>query len=91
MEKDDFLDIFPAARNDLFKESIIQSAFAATDLVPLDPNRVLSKLNIRLQSPPLPDRPVSQGPTSGSDISTGIPRTTTQLEKRKTRLNFGLI
>jgi hypothetical protein len=90
IEKDDFLDIFPAARDDSFKESIIQSAFAATGLVPLDPDRVLSKLNIRLQSPPLPDRPVSQGSTSGSNISTGIPRTTKQLEKRKSRLNSGL-
>ena len=51
---------------------------------------MLSKLNIRLQSPPLPDRPVSQGSTSGSNISTGIPRTTKQLEKRKSRLNLGL-
>lgn len=90
IEKDDFLDIFPAARNDSFKESIIQSAFAATGLVPLDPDRVLSKLNIRLQSPPLPDRPVSQGSTSGSNISTGIPQTTKQLEKRKSRLDSGL-
>jgi hypothetical protein len=48
IEKDDFLDIFPAARDDSFKESIIQSAFVATGLVPLDPDRVLSKLNIRL-------------------------------------------
>jgi len=90
IEKDDFLDIFPEARADSFKESIIQSAFAATGLVPLDPDRVLSKLNIRLQSPPLPDRPVSQGSTSGSNISAGIPRTTKQLEKRKSRLDSGL-
>jgi hypothetical protein len=59
IEKDDFLNIFPAARNDSFKESIVQSAFVATGLVLLDPDRVLSKLNIRLQSPPLLDRPVS--------------------------------
>jgi hypothetical protein len=90
IEKDDFLDIFPAARDHSFKEAIIQSAFAATGLVPLDPDRVLSKLNIRLQSPPLPDRPISQGSTSGSNISTGIPRTTKQLEKRKSRLNSSL-
>lgn len=90
IEKDDFLDIFPAARDDSFKESIIQSAFTATGLVPLDPDRVLSKLNIRLQSPPLPDRPGSQGSTSGSNISVGIPRTTKQLAKRKSRLDSGL-
>lgn len=90
IEKDDFLNIFPAARDDSFKESIIQSAFAATGLVPLDPDWVLSKLNIRLQSPPLPDRPGSQGSTSGSNISIGIPQTTKQLAKRKSRLDSGL-
>jgi hypothetical protein len=90
IEKDDFLNIFPAARDDSFKTSIIYSAFAATGLVLLDPDRVLSKLNIRLQSPPLPDRLVSQGSTSGSNISAGIPRTTKQLEKRKSRLDSGL-
>lgn len=90
IEKDDFLDIFPAARDDSFKEFIIRSAFTATGLVPLDPDRMLSKLNIRLQSPPLLDRPVSQGSTSGSNISAGIPRTTKQLEKRKSRLDSGL-
>jgi hypothetical protein len=90
IEKNDFLDIFPTARNDSFKESIVQSAFAATGLVLLDPDRVLSKLKIRLQSPPLLDRPVSQGLTSGSNISTGIPQTTKQLENRKSRLNSGL-
>lgn len=58
--------------------------------MPLDPDWVLLKLNIRLQSLPLPDRPVSQGSTSGSNISTGIPRTIRQLEKRKSRLNSGV-
>jgi hypothetical protein len=48
IEKDDFLNIFLAARNDSFKELIIQNAFAATSLVLLDPDRVLLKLNIRL-------------------------------------------
>jgi hypothetical protein len=90
IEKDDFLDIFLAARDDSFKGSIIKSAFVATSLVPFNPDRVLSKLNIRLQSPPLPDRPISQGSTLGSNISTSIPRTTKQLEKRKSRLNSGL-
>jgi hypothetical protein len=90
IEKDDFLDIFPAARDDSFKELIIQNAFAATGLVPLDPDPVLSKLNIRLKSPPLPDRLVLQGSILGSNISTGIPQTTKQLEKRKSRLNSGL-
>jgi hypothetical protein len=51
---------------------------------------VLEKLNIRLQSPPLPNRPTSQGSTSDSNISTGIPRTIKQLKKRKSRLDSGL-
>jgi hypothetical protein len=48
IEKDDFIDIFPQARDDAFKSTIIYSAFAATGLVPFNPDRVLSKLNIRL-------------------------------------------
>jgi hypothetical protein len=87
IEKDDFIDIFPMARTDAFKDTIIYSAFAATGLVLFEPSRVLSKLNIRLQSPPLPDRPSSQGSTSDSNISTGIPQNTKQLAKRKARIN----
>jgi hypothetical protein len=69
IEKDDFIDIFPKARGDAFKASIIHSAFAASGLVPFDPSRVLSRLNIRLLSPTLPDRPISQGSTLDSNIS----------------------
>jgi hypothetical protein len=87
IEKDDFIDIFPQARDDAFKSTIIYSAFAATGLVPFNPDRVLSKLNIRLQSPPLPDRPISQGSTSDSNISTGIPQNSKQLAKRKARIH----
>ncbi|KAJ5340358.1 hypothetical protein N7541_009482 [Penicillium brevicompactum] len=90
IEKDDFIDIFPKARGDAFKETIIHSAFAATGLVPFDPDRVLSHLNIRLISPTLPDRPISQGSTSDSNISTGIPQSTKQLAKRKARLDSKL-
>jgi hypothetical protein len=90
IEKEDFLEIFPQTRGHAFKETTIQNAFAATGLVPSDPSRVLEKLNIRLQSPPLPNRPTSQGSTSDSNISTGIPRTIKQLQKRKSRLDFGL-
>lgn len=46
IEKDDFINIFSKARGNAFKETIIHSAFAATSLVPFDPNRVLSHLNI---------------------------------------------
>lgn len=59
IEKDDSLEKFPQTREHAFKDTTIQNSFAATGLVPLDPNCVLEKLNIRLQSPPLPDRPTS--------------------------------
>jgi hypothetical protein len=59
IEKDDFIYIFPKARGDAIKETIIRSAFATTGLVPFDPNRVLSRLNIQLVSPTLPDRSTS--------------------------------
>jgi hypothetical protein len=90
IEKDDFIDIFSKARGDAFKETIIRSAFAATGLVPFDPDRVLSRLNIQLVSPTLPDRPTSQGSTSDSNISTGVPQSTKQLAKRKARIDSQL-
>lgn len=66
-------------RDDSFNGPIIY-AFAATGRIPLDPDRVLSKRNIRLQSPPLPERPNSQSSLSGSNNSTGILWATEGLE-----------
>jgi hypothetical protein len=51
IDKCDFLLAYPAARNTAFKEQNIKNSFAAAGLVPLEPDRVISKLNIRLTTP----------------------------------------
>ena len=48
IDKLDFLDAFPSARIEAFKAETIKNSFSATGLVPYDPNRVISKLNIQL-------------------------------------------
>ncbi|RJE17441.1 Pogo transposable element, partial [Aspergillus sclerotialis] len=61
IDKLDFLAAFPQARAEAFKPETIQNAFAAAGLVPYNPNRVISKLDIHLQtSTPLGSRPGSQ-------------------------------
>lgn len=54
IEKSDFLDAFPTARIEAFKSETIKNSFAATGLVPYNPDRVISKLNIRLHTPTPP-------------------------------------
>jgi hypothetical protein len=58
VDKIDFLEAYQAARNEAFKSETIVNSFASASLVPFNPERVLSKLNIRLTTPP---RPTSQG------------------------------
>ena len=50
IDKYDFLDAFPAARESAFKAETIQNSFAAAGLVPYNPERVLSNLNIQLKT-----------------------------------------
>jgi hypothetical protein len=47
----DFLGAYPQAHMETFKSETIKNGFAATGLIPLDPERVLSKLNIQLRTP----------------------------------------
>jgi hypothetical protein len=57
IDKLDFLDAFPDARIEAFKAETIKNSFSVTGLVPYDPNRVISKLNIQLRTPtPPPSR-----------------------------------
>jgi hypothetical protein len=61
IDKLDFLAAFPQARAEAFKPATIQNAFAAAGLVPYDPDRVISKLDVQLRTPtPLGSRPGSQ-------------------------------
>ncbi|RJE22627.1 Pogo transposable element [Aspergillus sclerotialis] len=75
IDKYDFLDAFPAARESTFKAETIQNSFAAAGLVPYNPERVLSNLNIQLKTPTPP----------GSRSTNSAPQTpynTKQLEKQ---------
>lgn len=63
IEKDDFLELYQAARPLAFTCSSIQNGFRASGLVPLNPNEVLERLLVdisnRLATPPpqLPNQP----------------------------------
>ena len=52
MDKAEFLPVFIQARIQAFSDQNIRSGFAAAGLVPLDPDRVLSTLQIRPLTPP---------------------------------------
>ena len=54
IDKLDFLAAYPQARTEAYKSVTIQNAFAAAGLVPYDPGRVISQLNVRLKTPTPP-------------------------------------
>ena len=61
IDKLDFLAEYPRARIEAFKPQTIQTSFAATGIIPFNLERVLSKLNISLNTPtPLGSRPSSR-------------------------------
>jgi hypothetical protein len=80
IDKFDFLDDYQRARLEAFQQpAIIQNSFAASGLVPVNAERVLSKLNISLQTPiPPSSRPSSRS----SQFTPKTPRTVIQLQKQ---------
>lgn len=83
IDKFDFLDDYQHARLEAFRPNIVQNSFGATGLVPIDPERVLLKLNISLRTPTPPgSRPSSRS----SQLTPKTPRTVVQL---RTPLCFG--
>jgi hypothetical protein len=54
IDKQDFLQAYLVARTEAMNPANIHSSFAATGLVPYDPERVLSKLNTQLKTPTPP-------------------------------------
>src|SRR5450432_2354198 len=80
IDKQDFLEAYHNVRKETMHQSNIQVSFAATGLVPYDPERVLSKLNTQLRTPTPPPLPL---PLPALDQGPWIPETphnTTQLE-----------
>ncbi|EKV11593.1 hypothetical protein PDIG_49490 [Penicillium digitatum PHI26] len=51
IDKLDFLEAYPLARIEAFKSETIKNSFGAAGLVPFAPDRVISKLDIRLRTP----------------------------------------
>jgi hypothetical protein len=83
INKLDFLAVYPQARTEAFKAETIQNSFAAAELVPINPDQVLSKLNISLRTPTPPE----SRPSSRSSIFTPkTPQTVLQLEKQTSSL-----
>jgi hypothetical protein len=77
IDKQDFLQAYLLARTEVATIANIQSGFAATGLVPHDPERVLSKLYTQLKTPTPPSSSHAQAPQSWHFKT---PRDTAQLE-----------
>ena len=84
IDKFDFLDDYQRARLEAFQQpAIIQNSFAASGLVPVNAERVLSKLNISIRTP----KPPSSRPSSrSSQFTPKTPRTVIQLQKQASML-----
>jgi hypothetical protein len=54
IDKLDFLDSYPTVRMEAFKPEIVKNSFQSAGLVPFAPERVISKLDIRLATPTPP-------------------------------------
>jgi hypothetical protein len=65
IDKLDFLDLYPTTRAATYKTSIIASSFMSSGIIPYSPEKVLSKLDIRLLSP---TSPPSRGSASSHEF-----------------------
>ena len=80
IDKPDFLYAFYAARTEAMTLANIQSSFAATGLVPYDPERVLSKLYTQLKTPTPPSTShANNAPASTQAWAFETPHDTAQL------------
>ncbi|EED21129.1 transposon, putative [Talaromyces stipitatus ATCC 10500] len=68
IDKIDFLTAFPKARTMAYKAQTIRNSFAATGLVPFNPDRALQQLNIQLKTPTPP--PSQSSNTQSSCLQT---------------------
>ena len=79
IDKLDFLEAYPEARAKAYKAETIRNSFAAAGLIPIDPDRVLAKLNIQLNTPTPPG---SSHSSQTSDFILKTPKTTKQLNRQ---------
>ena len=59
IDKSDFLEAYITARKESLTSEIVRSGFAATGLVPYNPEHVLSKLHTQLRTPTPPPLPAT--------------------------------
>jgi hypothetical protein len=79
INKLDFLEAYPLARIEAFKSETIKNSFGAAGLVPFSPERVISKLDIRLRTPtPL----ASRGSESSRNFTPKTPFTEKELRRQ---------
>jgi hypothetical protein len=79
IDKLDFLEAYPSARSETFKSDTIINSFGAAGLVPFSPDRVITKLSIRLRTP----TPLS---SQESEWEPKTPSNCTQLLKQATSI-----
>jgi hypothetical protein len=80
IDKPDFLRAFYTARTEAMTLANIQSSFAATGLVPYDPERVLSKLHTQFKTPTPPSTShANNAPASTQAWAFETPHDTAQL------------
>lgn len=75
IDKLDFLEAYPYARTEAFKPETIKNSFSAAGLVPYDPDRVFSKLDIQLRTP-------TPSGSQESDCELKTPSNYVQLQKQ---------
>lgn len=79
IDKPDFLRAFKTAYIEAMTLANIQSSFAATGIVPYDPDRVLSKLHAQLKTPTPPSTSHADAPASAQPWAFETPHDTAQL------------
>ncbi|CEL00931.1 hypothetical protein ASPCAL00523 [Aspergillus calidoustus] len=79
IDKHDFLQAYPEARQRVFTKANIQSGFRATGIEPYDPQEVLKRFNYTISTP---TPPPSQGGASTSSSTLATPYTARQLHKK---------
>jgi hypothetical protein len=77
IDKQEFLPLYQQARTEALHERNVRSSFAATGLVPYEPDRVLSLLLTQLQTPSPPKQP----PQTQAWVSE-TPQNITQLQQQ---------
>jgi hypothetical protein len=79
IDKFDFLEAYPQACTAIFSADNIRSGFSATRLIPLNPDQVLSQLNIQLKTPTPPG-------SQSTDSILKMPYNLEQLKKQESTL-----